>query len=187
MNSKIITIYGSSRPEPGCSEYEFAMLLGQELARNGFVVCNGGYSGIMEASSKGARNASGHVIGVTVKGLDYVPPNKYLSRQIVMPNIFLRIQKMMELGNACIVLKGGTGTLVELAVAWEFVNKGFVEEKPVIIAGDFWDPLISIMVGENSIGEFYTKDGRIKPCTDYLIKINEISDIVTFLKEKFAV
>lgn len=43
----IITVFGSSRPRPGEKEYVLAHRLGAELAKAGFVVCNGGYAGIL--------------------------------------------------------------------------------------------------------------------------------------------
>ena len=38
--------------------------------------------------------------------------------------------------------KGGTGTLVELAVVWEMLNKGVMQGKPFVALGDFWSPII---------------------------------------------
>ncbi len=50
MSSKVITVFGSSRPRADEPDYEEARLLGRALAeRRGFVVCSGGYVGVMEA------------------------------------------------------------------------------------------------------------------------------------------
>jgi uncharacterized protein (TIGR00730 family) len=179
---KTVTVFGSSQPKPGDNEYKFAENVGKALAKNGFTVCNGGYTGTMEASSKGAVEEGGKAIGITVKTLNYVPHNKYLTEDIVMPDMFSRIQKLMSLGDAFIVLKGGTGTLVELALAWEFVNKGFEKNKPIIIADKFWEPMINMFTGEKSLGEFYNKDGVIVPCTNYLKSAYEVDDIIDHLK-----
>src|SRR2546428_13169561 len=61
----IITVFGSSRPRAGESDYEEARRLGGELARRGFQVCSGGYAGIMEAVSRGAKEAGGRTIAIT--------------------------------------------------------------------------------------------------------------------------
>ncbi|HEX9829152.1 MAG TPA: LOG family protein, partial [Bacteroidota bacterium] len=66
MNNKIITIFGSSRPVESDEEYRLAFTLGKHLAQGGFTVCNGGFAGIMEASARGAKEAHGSTIGVTV-------------------------------------------------------------------------------------------------------------------------
>ncbi len=52
---KIISVFGSSRPAEGDPEYVEAREIGKALALEGFVVCNGGYGGIMEASSAEQR------------------------------------------------------------------------------------------------------------------------------------
>ncbi|MGH9787381.1 MAG: LOG family protein, partial [Candidatus Acidiferrales bacterium] len=56
-----------------------------------------------------------------------------------------RLFKLVELGAGYVVLPGGTGTLVELAVAWEWINKGFLEQKPIVILGDFWQPVVQVI------------------------------------------
>ena len=38
--------------------------------------------------------------------------------------------------------KGGTGTLVELAVVWEMLNKSVMAAKPFVVLGDFWAPIL---------------------------------------------
>ena len=44
-----------------------------------------------------------------------------------------------------VILKGGTGTLLELAYVWEFINKKFIEEKPIVIVGDFWTRVVDTL------------------------------------------
>lgn len=61
----IITVFGSARPQAGEADYEEARRLGGELARNGFQVCTGGYTGVMEAVSRGAKEAGGRTIAIT--------------------------------------------------------------------------------------------------------------------------
>jgi predicted Rossmann-fold nucleotide-binding protein len=41
-----------------------------------------------------------------------------------------------------VACKGGTGTLVELAVVWEMLNKSVISGKPVVVLGDFWTPIL---------------------------------------------
>ena len=61
----IITVFGSARPQAGEADYEEARRLGGELARRGFQVCTGGYTGVMEAVSRGAKEAGGRTIAIT--------------------------------------------------------------------------------------------------------------------------
>ena len=62
---KTITVFGSSQVRPNDPLYDTAVDIGAGLAQAGFKVMTGGYYGMMEAVSKGARQADGHVIGVT--------------------------------------------------------------------------------------------------------------------------
>src|SRR5437763_866374 len=61
----VVTVFGSSRAEHDSPEYRQAYQLGKLLAEAGYVVCNGGYSGTMEAASRGCKDAGGRTIGVT--------------------------------------------------------------------------------------------------------------------------
>jgi len=60
-----ITVFGGSQPTEGSSAYAEARELGKALADNGWTVITGGYTGTMEAVSRGAADAGGHVVGVT--------------------------------------------------------------------------------------------------------------------------
>ncbi|HWP85233.1 MAG TPA: hypothetical protein VNN17_08585, partial [Terriglobia bacterium] len=58
----IISAFGSSQTAEGTPGYQLARELGGALARAGFGVACGGYGGSMEAVSRGAAEAGGHVI-----------------------------------------------------------------------------------------------------------------------------
>jgi len=55
--AQAVAVFGSSEPQPGEVAYEAARGLGRALAGRGLIVVNGGYGGVMEASSRGAREA----------------------------------------------------------------------------------------------------------------------------------
>jgi len=140
----VITVFGSAQPSPGDEAYAEAEHLGSLLARAGFSVCNGGYGGTMEASAKGARAAGGTAIGITISALG-ISPNPWNSTVIPMPTLVERLQKLLELGEGFVVLRGGTGTLLELAITWEFLTKHLMRPKPVVCLGSFWTPLVEMM------------------------------------------
>jgi|GEM_PF-311146 len=139
-----ICVFGSGKASPDSPEYSMAKDLGRLLAQNGFIHVSGGYAGTMEAGAKAAREAGGKTIGVTVEG--WGPPNPYIETVHPMPHLFARIQKLMKLGEAYIILPGATGTLIELAMAWERALKGLDDrKKPIILIGDFWLPVIQVV------------------------------------------
>lgn len=144
---RVVTVFGSYSPKPGEPLYDSAYRIGHALGRAGYVVCNGGYDGTMEASCKGAKDAGGRTIGVTCaifsdyRGLT-LRANPYVDREIRHTDLFQRIEAMMRIGSAYVVLEGGTGTLTELAIVWEFVCKGLLDRRPIVIVGDFWRPVV---------------------------------------------
>ncbi len=138
----IITVFGSSRPQPGSQAYETAQALGAALAKSGFAVANGGYGGTMEATARGARAASGKTIGVTADSLG-TTANQWIQEQVRVKDWQARLFKLIELGAGYVVLPGGTGTLVELSVVWEWINKRFIEPRPLVLLGDYWLPVVN--------------------------------------------
>lgn len=52
---KKVVIFGASTVNEGSTAYNEAESLGSLLALNGYGIVNGGYSGTMEAVSKGAQ------------------------------------------------------------------------------------------------------------------------------------
>ena len=50
---------------------------------------------------------------------------------------------MIQSGDGYVVLKGGTGTLVEIAMVWELVNKGLIPNKPIVAVSPFWDNVVN--------------------------------------------
>jgi len=129
----VVTIFGGSRFREGDKEYELACELGGKLAKAGYTVCNGGYGGVMEASARGAKEAGGKTVGVTT-GEFGGPANLWIHEEIRMKKWVKRLFKLIELGDAYVVLDGGTGTLVELFVVWEMLNKKLIQ-KPIILLG----------------------------------------------------
>src|SRR5215216_3329793 len=71
-----ISVFGGSQPREADVAYAEAMELGSLLAQHGHTVLTGGYIGVMEAVSRGAQGAGGHVIGVTCEDIETWRPIK---------------------------------------------------------------------------------------------------------------
>ncbi|HTP69270.1 MAG TPA: LOG family protein [Dongiaceae bacterium] len=138
---KIVTVFGSSRPEMGHADYEEARALGAELAKRGFAVSTGGYGGTMEAASRGAKEAGGKVYGVTAEFFAR-KANAWVEVEVRKKTWADRLFGLIEMGDGFVVCKGGTGTLVELAVVWEMLNKNVIAGKPLVALGSFWRPIV---------------------------------------------
>lgn len=137
---KVISIFGSGNINLNEKLYSQAEQAGKLLAENKYVVCSGGYGGVMEAISKGAKSAGGKTYGVTVSEWD--SPNKYITEEIKMPNLMERLTELIAIGDAYVFFKGGTGTLAEISIALELMNKGLMKEKNIIFFDTFWKNVI---------------------------------------------
>ncbi len=157
--SKVISIFGNSQPKEGSEEYSVAYNLGKELARSGYRICNGGYGGIMTASAKGAKEAGGSTVGVT-SDFYKTAANPWVDKEIKLPTPMDRLFMLVELGDAYVILKGGTGTLLELACVWEFMNKSVIAKKPAIVIGDFWSEVVKT-VRQQLVEEGQTDGSRL--------------------------
>ncbi|MDY0081569.1 MAG: LOG family protein [Ignavibacteriaceae bacterium] len=165
--NKTITIFGSALPVDGDAQYNFAYELGAALAKAGFKICNGGNKGIMEAASKGAFDNGGFIYGVTVD-LWTVKPNPFITAEVRESKLFNRIEKLLELGDAYVILQGGTGTLLEFAAVWEYANKNLQKPKPIICHSEMWK-IIS-----DAMNEQLKSENRNTDLVKYCSSVNEI-------------
>jgi uncharacterized protein (TIGR00730 family) len=135
---QVVTVFGSSRVNRDDPEYEAARRLGALIAQQGWTVCNGGHDGTMEAAAQGAKEAGGSTIGVSLAL--YRPANKnvWLDQEIVTESLFARLEKLVTLGSAYIVLRGGIGTLLEMCLVWNLVQSPEFTGKPIVLVGDAW-------------------------------------------------
>jgi uncharacterized protein (TIGR00730 family) len=138
---RMVTVFGSSRPQEDDAEYEEARELGNMLATNGFSVCNGGYGGVMAAVSRGAKEGGGKTYGVTAEFFS-ARANAWVDEEVRVATWQERLFELIRMAHGFVACRGGTGTLVELAVVWEMLNKSVMTVKPLVVLGNFWTPII---------------------------------------------
>lgn len=159
-------MFGGGAPQPGSAAYAEAQRLGRLLAQAGYSVLNGGYSGTMEAVSRGANEAGGHVIAVTSRVFS-VPVNGWSHEEVHTTDLFERLRHIIEPADAYIVLRGGMGTLAELAVVWNLAKLG--SAKPIILVGDAWRSVFEsiragLYVSEGELRHFQFVDNPAEAC-----------------------
>ena len=140
-----IAVFGSSEPLEGSSVYKQARRLGTLLAHAGYRVVTGGYGGVMEGASRGAREAAGTTVGVTCAVFDR-QPNNYLSQAVHTADLFERTRELTRLSQGFVVLSGKSGTLAEVAFLWALHRAGCLDRKPVVLLGDPWRHLLHHLV-----------------------------------------
>ena len=136
-----ITVFGGSQPKEGDTAYTEAQTLGRLLAERGHAVLTGGYIGTMEAVSRGAAEAGGHVIGVTCADIEKwrkVGANRWVKEERRKQTLFERLQALIEGCDAAIALPGGPGTLTEISLTWNLMIAESLPPRPLILVGDGW-------------------------------------------------
>ena len=136
-----VTIFGGSNPQPGSAAYTEALELGSLLAKAGHSVLTGGYIGTMEAVSRGANEAGGHVIGVTCDEIECwraVRANAWVQEERRFKTLEQRLSELVHACDAAIALPGGPGTLTEIALTWNLMIVASIPPKPLILLGAGW-------------------------------------------------
>jgi Predicted Rossmann fold nucleotide-binding protein len=139
--------------------------LGRMLAESRIGCVSGaGRSGIMGAVVKGAVDAGGWAAGSNVPHiieLEGLPDG--LSRFWLRPDIYTRMEVMIENSDAFVIFPGGAGTVQELLALMIFRHQKnpLMDGKPVVIFNRrdplgvrFWDPLIDLLSDLCKPGDF---------------------------------
>lgn len=148
----VLTMFGSGTVVDGDPAYETARRIGRIAAEAGWHLCNGGYGGTMEAGARGAAEADGHTIGVTCRAFGAGGPNAFIREEVVTETLFERLERLIGLGSRFLVLPGGSGTLVELALVIELLNKRLLPpDRRVGIVGSCWTPILELLSGTGGV------------------------------------
>lgn len=118
----VIGQYGSLPPEVATLAYE----VGREIALRGGILLSGGRDGVMEAASRGAKEAGGLTVGI-LPGDDVSAGNTWLDVPITTGLGFdFRSHILIHSVDAVVMVAGGNGTLGELSAA-------YLNRKPTVV------------------------------------------------------
>lgn len=153
-SSRQIAVFGSGSAPPGHPVLAEAERLGRLLAEAGFALICGGYGGTMAAASRGAKQAGGQAIGVTMDLFSpRLQPNAWLTEEQRVTDFFPRLQKLTA-ADAFVLLRGGIGTLNEAALVWSLLQTGQISPRPFIFVGDHWHRLFAVFRAETFMTEY---------------------------------
>jgi uncharacterized protein (TIGR00730 family) len=171
----VVTVFGSNAAEVNDVGYQEAFELGRLLAQGGFGVATGGYYGTMEATSRGAKEAGGHVIGVTTSRFDdRGGPNPYVDEEIKFPTLFQRLHYLVTFSDGLVALRGGVGTLSEVALSWSLIQVGEMPRRPFVLVGPHW----------RQIMETYHRESTVKERDRALLSFAaDVREVVSLLRE----
>lgn len=116
----IVAVIGNNAA--GAHAIEVAEEVGRLVVERGYRLVSGGLGGVMEAASRGAHRAAGYregdVIGVLPGGVA-AAANPYVDIAIPTNMGYARNVLVVTMADAVIAVGGGSGTLSEMAMAWQ--------------------------------------------------------------------
>jgi uncharacterized protein (TIGR00725 family) len=140
-NEKIVTIFGGSKCGENSLEYQQALEVGAKLAKAGYTICTGGYLGVMEAASRGARENGGRVLGIVMNQFKS-EPNRFLTDKVATDHFYDRLQNLITRSVGFIAIRGGMGTVTEISLVWNKLQTGVIDKRPLVLLGDCWKNVV---------------------------------------------
>ena len=123
----------------------WAMSLGPKPRR--FVVCSGGGPGIMEAANRGAYEAGGKSVGLSIELPHEQFANPYISSELSFNFHYFFMRKLWfaQIAKALIVFPGGFGTMDELWEMMTLLQTGKLpKDNLILIYGKkYWDEVLN--------------------------------------------
>jgi uncharacterized protein (TIGR00730 family) len=135
----------------------WAMTLGSNPKR--FLICSGGGPGIMEAANRGAAEAGGYSVGLSIQLPHEQRPNPYISPELnfCFHYFFMRKLWFAQMAKALIVFPGGFGTMDELWEVLTLLQTGKIDTHHLILiyGRKYWDKVINWrhMVSSGTVSE----------------------------------
>jgi uncharacterized protein (TIGR00730 family) len=182
---KIITVFGSARSKEGDKDYEHARAIGREIAKAGYTVMTGGGPGIMEAACRGAKEAGGRTIGLTIQ-LPKESRNDYLDKRVDFHYFFCRKVMFKKYSSAIIICPGGYGTMDELFEVLTLIQTRKTTWSPLVLFGSkYWKPLLEFLDNKMAGGSYIDKEDLklLKVSDDPVEAVKVITDVLKSSKD----
>ncbi len=175
----MVTVLGSARTPENNFYYQQAQLLGETIVRElGLPVATGGGPGIMEAANRGAHEAGGVSLGMTINLPMEQVTNPYVTEAMDFKFFFTRKVIMTYSARMFVYFPGGFGTLNEFFEIVTLVQTKKIPPVPIMLFGsEYWQPL-QAYIEDHLRDTGMIDDGDMS--TLYTIT-DSIDDIVTML------
>jgi uncharacterized protein (TIGR00730 family) len=144
---KSVTFFGSARTDENDIDYKAARHLAAHISKQlGYAIVTGGGPGIMEAANRGAHDAGGHSVGLTIRLPYEQETNPYLTHHLDFYYFFSRKVTLTFAAEAYVYFPGGFGTMDEFFEILTLVQTGKIAPVPLILVGKkYWAGLDSFI------------------------------------------
>ncbi len=143
-----VTFFGSARFKPDHPSYKQAESVAYRIVKETkYAIVTGGGPGIMEAANKGAHDAGGKSVGMTIALPHEQKNNIFIDKQVHFQYFFTRKAILNFSAEAYIFFPGGYGTLDELFTVLTLIQTKKIPKIPVILMGEeFWRPIKHVII-----------------------------------------
>lgn len=183
-----VTVFGSARFTEGSPHYALARAVGKAIAECGYTLITGGGPGVMEAASRGAKDAGGSTVGCAIQLPHEQKPNAYVDIEVYFHYFFVRKVMLVKYSYAYVILPGGLGTLDEMYEALTLIQTRKIENFPIVLVGkDYWAGMIEWMKSTLlKEGAIHTSDLDQLVITDDLEELKRAIQTPKALMQQFA-
>ncbi len=172
-----VTFFGSARMQDSHPYYEKARRIAHKIVEElHYSIITGGGPGIMQAANRGAYEAGGNSIGITISLPSEQVANEYLTDQMDFHYFFTRKVCLSFSAEAYLFFPGGFGTLDEFLEILTLVQTRKIPKAPIILVGEeYWNGLYEFFKDKLQESMFVDKeDTNLFHITDDESKILEI-------------
>ncbi len=141
-----VTIFGSARLQPGDAIYEDVKRLAARMSALGCDIITGGGPGLMQAANEGSQlgdpDDETRSVGIRVALPFEQGANPFVEQVYTHLTFFSRLHHFVRLSSAYVMMPGGLGTNLELALVWQLIQVNHLRDVPLILVGDMWHELV---------------------------------------------
>ena len=148
-----------------------------------YIITSGGGGGIMEAANRGAKEAGGISMGLTISLPFEATSNKYISDDLDLKfhYFFMRKFWFIYLAKALVVWPGGFGTLDEVMELLTLIQTKKIKKRLTIVlyGSEFWNSVVNWdylvecgTISEEDLKLFFISDS-VEDAFNYIVKYIE--------------
>ncbi|MCH4160716.1 MAG: TIGR00730 family Rossman fold protein [Bifidobacterium sp.] len=175
MSRNIVVYCGAASGNSSKFEVAATAVANWIVDNDGTLVYGGGSVGLMGIVAARVLERGGKVHGVIPELLrDRGTAMKGLTELSVVPDMTARKHMMLELGDVCLALPGGPGTLEEISEAFSWARLGLNANPCIFVDVDhFWEPLANMFDNMVSNGFLSQEDRDRLLFTSTLSSLND--------------